>query len=287
MIRFFLFLSLCLPLWAQEQLIRIDASYLEIEGKRVEHGPYREWAGGVLVASGNHHRGKAHGSWFRYHPEGQLASKLIFDQGRQIEKEERWAPNGTRTYHVIFTDKGKDGLEEAWHPSGQRKLAIHWKQGSREGPSQSWFENGQEERRATYRFNQLHGDLVEWNTKGEVIRKAFYQHGTHLVIKFHSEKYNNGNMKLAYSYYKDFEGEEVKHGLFNKWFPNGENWIQCEYVHGQLDGLWQYGKKDGLHCRQESWKMGVKDGLFLWLHQGKPVKEQVWREGELVKTVEY
>jgi antitoxin component YwqK of YwqJK toxin-antitoxin module len=72
----------------------------------------------------------------------------------------------------------------------------------------------------------------------------------------------------------------------NKWFPNGETWLKCNYVHGKLDGLWQYGKLDGLNCRQEQYSMGVKDGPSREFHLGELIKEEIWKDGVLIHKKE-
>jgi len=260
-----------------------EMHFLKEDQKEVKHGLFQEGFGERLLIRGNYDRDRKQGLWETWHGNGALAKEQHFELNSPVNTEKHWASNGNLIYQVSYVGGKKDGVEKSWHPSGNVLAQItHWNKGSKEGPHQMWYPNSQEKLRCSFRFDQRHGQVMAWNQKGEVTEESLYQHGVHLKTHLVSEKYNNGNMKLAYAYYQDNSGQEIRHGQFNKWFPNGESWIQCEYVHGEIEGLWQYGKVDGLHCRQEQYLKGKKHGVFKWFHQGALTKEQVWRNGEMV-----
>lgn len=275
------------PIFAEATFHR-KVNFIKDGEKEIKHGAFLEGRGDQPLISGHYDRDRKHGLWKTWHSNGKLSKEQHFDLDTPINTEKHWSSNGNLIYVVSYVGGKKDGIEKTWHSSGNVLAEVtHWDKGSREGPYQEWHPNGQEKLRLTYRFNQRHGVLLSWNEKGEKTEESLYQHGVHLKIHLVSEKYNNGNMKMAYSYYKDGSSQEIRHGRFNKWFPNGENWIQSEYVHGELHGLWQYGKIDGLHCRQENYVKGKKHGVFKWFHQGVLTKEQSWRNGEMVSQREF
>jgi uncharacterized protein len=277
----FLFFLMAQPLLG-ERLFSSKMSFFREGGKKIMHGPFQESVEERLLVRGNYDRDRKHGLWETWHSNGQLSSQKHFNLNTPINTEKHWASSGNLIYQISYLGGKKDGAEKSWFPSGNLlKEITHWDKGSKEGPHQKWHPNGQEMLRCSFRFDQKHGEVLAWNLKGEKTEESLFQHGVFLKLHIESEKYNNGNMKLAYSFYKDAAGQEIRHGRFNKWFPNGESWIQCEYIHGELEGLWQYGKIDGLHCRQEHYIKGKKHGIFKWFHQGALTKEQVWRDGEM------
>lgn len=268
-------------------LMRRELSFYRVADREVLHGPYRESMGEKLLVDGNYRDGLKDGQWEEWHENGIPKSSQLWEKGSPQGWLRTYHPSGNLKLKVEFENGKKKGFEESWYDNGDRKSYTSWLDGIKHGPHQQWFENGQEALRCMYERGDLNGPYKKWNEAGELILEEIYQLGVQRKILLASEKYNNGNMKVAFSYYLDDQRQEVKHGKFNKWFPNGEIWIQCTYVHGTLDGLWQYGKLDGLHCRQEQYVRGVKHGDFKFFHQGQLIKEERWREGEKIEVKEY
>ena len=264
-----------------------ELSFYHVQGKEVLHGAFRESMGERLLTSGNYVRGNKDGLWEEWHVSGLPKSNQLWRAGARHGLYREWYASGNLMAKVLYEDGKKQGSEELWYEQGERKSYTTWQAGVRHGAHQEWHLNGQETLRCLYEHGQLNGPLKRWNENGEVILEEIYQNGSQRKILLSSEKYNNDTMKVAYSYYLDDLKQEVRHGRFSKWFPNGEIWIQCDYVHGKIDGIWQYGKLDGLHCRQESYQMGVKHGPFKWYHQGKLIREEIWRDGEKIQIKEY
>jgi antitoxin component YwqK of YwqJK toxin-antitoxin module len=271
----------------EKSIIKRESSFYILEGQEVYHGSYRESSNEKLLATGNYHHGHKEGLWESWHENGLPKHQQFWSSGNKDGMHRAWYSSGNLNTKVLFKQNSKDGFEEIFYENGERQSYSQWEQGIKNGPHQEWHSNGQEALRCMYVHGQLDGPLKKWNPKGELILEEIYQNGTVRKLLLSSEKYNNGNMKLAYSYYFDDLKQEIKHGRFNKWFPNGENWIQCDYVHGKIHGIWQYGKLDGLHCRQESYDMGVKHGIFKWYHQGELVKEEIWKMGKKVNIKNY
>ena len=264
------------------QIIQRHLSYYLADQKEVLHGPYLESVGERLLLKGDYVDGQKEGRWEGFHENGIPASEQFFKAGQPDGLYRSWWPSGNLQCKVTYSEGQKSGLEEQWFDNGQRQRYIQWEKGQQNGPMQEWFPSGQEHVRCMYSAGKKEGLLQEWNLAGEITREELYQNDILIKLLMAKEKYNDGNPKENYEYYLDDLKQEVRHGAYKKYFPNGEIWIECNYVHGRIDGLWQYGKLEGLECRQENYKLGVKHGTFKWYHEGKVIREEMWKDGILV-----
>jgi uncharacterized protein len=272
---------------SEPTIIKRTVEYYLENKQEIFHGPYLESSDEKILIKGNYAHGQKTGLWETWHPNGMPASEQEFKNNLAEGLYREWSPSGNLISKVLYQQGQKLGLEEKWFENGKRYLYTQWENGLQNGPQQEWFENGQERLRCTY-FNGLQDGLVqEWDESGNLKREDLYLKGIMRQILLASEKYLNGANKEVYPYYLNDKNEEVRHGQYSKWFPNGEIWITCEYVHGELHGLWQYGKLDGLQCRQETYRMGVKHGPFKWYQEGKLIREDIWRDGTLVTQTRF
>jgi uncharacterized protein len=237
---------------------------------------------GQCIVSGNYIDGKKIGRWMKWYTEGAPAKQENYVEGVLDGFVYEWHKNGEQSVKREFFKGREHGESNEWHSNGTMKSQLFWRNGLLNGFAKAWHASGNMHKKTYYKKDDIHGYSYIWNNDGKLHRQQFFINGRELKLHSKSEKYGNGLMKLAYSYYIDKDNQEIKHGRYNKWFPNGENWIQCHYFHDKIHGKWAYGKKEGLHSREESWKFGVKHGVFKWFAQGKLVKTQEWRDGEKV-----
>lgn len=264
------------------QIVQRNLQFYLDNGKEILHGTYIESAGERLISKGNYVDGQKIGVWENYHASGLPASEIFYKAGLEEGLSRSWWPSGNLQSKVSYVAGKKIGPEEQWFDNGQRQHYMLWENGLQNGPMQKWHMNGKEQLRCLYLAGKKDGLLQEWDTEGALLREELYQSDILIKLLRAKEKYNDGSPKESYEYYLDDKTKEVRHGPYKKWFPNGEIWIECNYVHGQLDGLWQYGKLDGLECRQENYKQGIKDGVFQWFHNSKVIREEIWKDGVLV-----
>ena len=290
MIFFFLILCIAFPLLAGEETIleRHAQFYVNEEGKEVFHGYYKEfYPNKEIRLNGTYVKGLKNGDWKSWSQSGNLMLQQQWNKGIPDGDHKSWYANGQMKSLERYQQGIRSGRFESWFENGQRESRVEYSDNILKGAYQKWYANGQEHIRCLYKDGKIDGNWTEWNTDGTVKEKKLYRNGVELKIYYYNEKYPSGAMKMAYSYYKNEFGEEVKHGPYNKWFPNGENWLMCEYYHDQLHGLWQYGKMEGLHCRQENYHYGKKDGRCAWYHQGKITREEFWENGVQVSQKFY
>lgn len=258
------------------------------DGKEVKHGPYQlHNASGNVILKGKYEHGTKDGLWQTWYPNGIEKRREHHKMG-MLEKElQTWHSNGNKASLTLFVAGRKHGLIETWHDNGNLKSKSDWKHGRQHGESIEWHKNKSKKLEEHYLEGKRHGTFLEWDPEGKLVSQKTFQHGKELIILIKQEKYSNGHMKYAYSYYVDEKEQEIKHGKYQKWFPNGEPWIKCSYWYDKLHGLWQYGKKEGTHCRQEFYRYGKKHGEFLWWQQGEIVKKEIWIKGKLLQQQIY
>jgi antitoxin component YwqK of YwqJK toxin-antitoxin module len=261
---------------------------LNDQGQEVLNGLYLEkHPNQKKKISGQFEWGKKTGSWKEWNKQGTLLLEEHWVNGITVGEQKKWHQNGILASIERYKQGLKHGRFESWYDNEQRKTRAEWSDNVLKGAYQEWHKNGQEKIRCLYVDGKIDGTWQKWNDKGILEHRKLYKNGIELVLNNYSEKYPSGSMKMAYSYYINENNQEIKHGPYNKWFPNGENWLKCEYHHDQLHGLWQYGKIEGLHCRQENYSYGKKDGRCVWYHQGKITREEFWENGKQISQKFY
>ncbi len=88
-----------------------------------------------------------------------------------------------------------------------------------------------------------------------------------VAVSYYREFYPGGELKLEYTYYIE-EGKKVEHGIFTKWYDNGQIMIQGTYRHGKKDGVWRECLRNGVPKTEGTYKEGVKEGLWVIFYPG-------------------
>ncbi len=277
----FIFLQ---QLWGNpsQPLIKREFHFFNEAGKEVLHGAFVESIDERMLSQGKYDLGQKDGLWKHWRPKGQLWRVENWNKGLQDGEWKEWGSAGNLISRYGYALGVKEGKEEHWYHNGSIKSSFGWLNGELHGAYEQWHRDGTRQKQCIYLHGEIDGLSHEWNKQGDLVKEELFQEGQVRKILLYHEKYKNEHMKVSYSYYYDDNRQEVRHGNMSKWFPNGETWIKCQYVHGQLDGLWQYGKIDGLNCRQEHYKLGVKDGPCREFHLGEMIREEIWKDGVLV-----
>ena len=255
--------------------------------KEVRHGTYQVTNQGELLTEGTYNEGHRDGTWKTYHDKNILASRETYTGGKREGKKEIWHANGILAAEEFYLLDRKHGSFKSWYLNGTHKSKSTWNHGFQEGVLTEWHSNGNIQRTTSYKKGKLHGDTLFMDPNGRILSQKVYIEGTELSVLLHQENYNNGQTKVAYSYYLDSNNEKIKHGAFKKWFPNGEIWFVSNYAHGLLDGLLQHGKKNGRECRIEQYEKGAKNGSFMWYSEGELVRKETWYQGKLIQTLQH
>jgi len=274
-----------------EKLLKLhkkEISFYKSGNLEIKHGPFKLInSENIILVSGNYLHDKKNGKWYAWHSNGNLAKEESFFNGSLNGYLLEWHSNGEKATKREFFKGNEHGVSHKWHDNTTLKEEIVWRNGAKHGFAKAWFPSGNMHRKTFYKNHKIHGYSYEWNDLGKLNGQKFYINGRELKLHLRSDKYASGIMKLVYTYYIDKDNQEIKHGKYNKWFPNGEDWIQCRYFHDKIHGKWIYGKKEGLHSREEVWNFGIKHGSFKWWAQGKLIKTEEWYDGKRVSKKEY
>jgi uncharacterized protein len=282
-------LLFCNCLYGSEKLntYKKEYSFYKSSNIEVQHGSYQLFnSENTLLVSGNYNDGIKEGKWLAWHSNGNIAKQESFSKGIINGYLLEWHENSEKATKREFFKGNEHGVSHRWHDNNTLKEEVIWRNGAKHGFAKAWFASGNMHKKTFYKNHEIHGYSYEWNDMGKLIGQKFFINGRELKLKLRSDKYASGIMKLAYTYYIDKDNQEIKHGKYNKWFPNGESWIECRYFHDKIHGKWVYGKREGLHSREEAWHFGVKHGTFIWWAQGKKIKTEEWYEGKRISLKE-
>ena len=93
---------------------------------------------------------------------------------------------------------------------------------------------------------------------------------------------------LRYTFYTGPGRDTVRHGRYERWYPNGRKAEEGYYVHGRKDSVWLEWDTAGQQVLQEHWRHGVRHGFYrrvdMQADSGSAglfvdgVKEGCWRE---------
>lgn len=163
------------------------------------NGPYKEYyKEGQLFSEGEYKLGEQIGDWTFYHPNGQLAKKISYTDGRpdgpiEIYNEEgklisertyklgkregKWVTYSKETGEPLTEQTFQGGLPDGtwkfWYSNGQLRQQQVFKLGKREGLVTEWSTTGEKRGEAEFANGVREGKSTEWRPTGEVIVKMF------------------------------------------------------------------------------------------------------------------
>lgn len=90
----------------------------------------------------------------------------------------RWHPNGQKAYEATFVAGKVHGIETQWHKNGQKSTEQHYDHGMRHGPRITWDENGQKRKEEHFVNDKPHGTWTVWGKDGRIKAQNRFDHGT-------------------------------------------------------------------------------------------------------------
>jgi antitoxin component YwqK of YwqJK toxin-antitoxin module len=169
----------------------------------------------------------------------------------------------TEKERVLFSKGGRKAcavLEGPthYHYNNKSLLIMHYRDGKLSGKSESFAPNDKKILEEYYKAGKIHGEKKEW----------------------HAE---NGQMKLKEKYVNG-----VHQGESLEWYPNGKMKRKAIYKDGKLEGPWTEWYENGKKARGITFNGGRWSGEFReWYSDGKPFSIGEYKDGKLVKAVQY
>jgi curli biogenesis system outer membrane secretion channel CsgG len=101
------------------------------------------------------------------------------------------------------------------------------------------------------------------------------------TVQYYRQFYpKGGGLKVEYTYYLA-NGKMVEHGVFTKYYDNGQIMIQGTYLDGKKEGVWKEYLRNGIPKTEGTYKNGVREGLWITYYPGgKKHFEGMYRNGE-------
>jgi antitoxin component YwqK of YwqJK toxin-antitoxin module len=240
------------------------------------HGEWKMWdERGNLIGFGQYRDNVRHGAWTRIYLAGEA---------------EMFSQMPYKEYEAPFTSQAtfKDGkLHGQWIISDakQRKISEwEYDNGLRHGVRKWTYASGQPMKEATYHQGLLDGRLRVWDADSQLIVDEVYQQGQKLALKVEYDddgKKRSEGMYLHARYVIETPadwwnarpcvyrttGEDVKHGRYTTWFPNGQRSQEGAYVVDVPDGQFTWWYPNSQERMSGSYKNGKSHGPWVWWHE--------------------
>jgi len=153
---------------------------------------------------------------------------------------ELWRPNQLRA-ELNFKNGLLHGSFKMYHENGQLYLERTLKDGLLNGTNYEYTESGQLKYESDYKDGFLDGwDKEYWTDEtNHLYEKTFYTNGVKNGL--HVRYWSTGQEMIVGSFVND-----KTEGLIRLFYPDGRLWSRSNYVNGELHGLFEYWKEDGV-----------------------------------------
>ncbi|QDV74724.1 MORN repeat variant [Planctomycetes bacterium K2D] len=263
-------------------------------GDYVNHGVWRTWdASGKLAGQGRYESGKPAGLWSRWATAEDTPS-LAADHFAGF--------TGPFLSQANYRDGQLDGVWSIFDASGKRVSEVHFVAGQRDGFATLWTSAGEVSRRSQFAAGLPTGVLQSLDESGELVTTAQFEAGRERIE--HTEHHDNGRLKAREGWLSGLQrpvvtddpwrlrlaqyepsGPEVRSGVREAWWPNGQPKLQTEYRLGKAVGEARWWHENGQLALSGNYDSGLASGEWNWwrengmraaacrFNQGKPAGE--------------
>lgn len=88
------------------------------------------------------YKGKEHGEWKKFYPNGRLAGRRFFENGTKVKTLKEWWENGNIKISGSFSEGENNGEYREWNRNGRLVRDMHYKLGYEEGSQKQFYDNG-------------------------------------------------------------------------------------------------------------------------------------------------
>ena len=158
-------------------LVKKDGVHYRTDTNEIYSGPVFNIDG---KSEGTLKKGKFHGPFKSYHPNGQLQGEGTFKDGKEDGPFKSYYKNGQLVGEGTYKDGKEDGPFKTYYSNGQLGLEKTFKDGQLNGPF-IWYDiNGKIEYKGTYKDNEKwNGSFKPMKYGGEIPigTPIFYENG--------------------------------------------------------------------------------------------------------------
>ena len=267
---------------------------LDAEGNYVNHGPWRMWnQAGKLLAEGSFDHGQRASVWTRWY---DRADSPMFNQPpfRRFK-----APFLSQ---VNFENGIINGDWSIFDAQQNRCCQISMSQGKRNGMTLFWLADGSVLQQSMYDQGVPTGDVLQLDTKtGKLVQSKNFLNGREKITKKSSHRRGNqvkfeGHFlaptsvltkaddfwNLQFAKYEP-QGEELRHGQWQEWYPNGQQKMSGQYNHSKMVGQFSYWHPNGQKAAEGNYAADKHDNTWVWWHRnGQKSVSGSFQKGQLV-----
>lgn len=280
---------------------------LNERGDYVNHGSWRCWdEEGQLVGQGRYVWGEPTGVWSRW---ATAEEAPLLRTAPYAEFAEPFLSQAT------YRDGKLHGKWSIFDADGRLASEISFLKGQRHGAAVLKTASGEVYRESQFEKGLANGELKQRNDVGQLESLAIFEAGRRRIER--TERFKAGGLKsreawlgglteaaepddpwqLRLARY-EARGEELRNGLRESWWPNGQPKLRAEYLHGKAVGTASWWHENGQLALSGPYENGLAAGEWSWWREngvraaacryvaGKPVGEGTrWTaDGRRVKT---
>jgi antitoxin component YwqK of YwqJK toxin-antitoxin module len=94
------------------------------------------------AAKASYLKGKEHGEWHKFYPNGKLQEQRFFNNGKKTGVFITWWPSGNKQTHCTLLNDEFEGTSQEWTDKGVLVKEMNYHNGHEEGWQRWWHDNG-------------------------------------------------------------------------------------------------------------------------------------------------
>jgi antitoxin component YwqK of YwqJK toxin-antitoxin module/predicted small lipoprotein YifL len=209
------------------------------------------------------HNGEMHGSFKKWHPNGQLAVSCTYKEGKRHGFCEAWYENGKKKNEMVSIEGLGEGYFVDWYENGEKKREMVVKKDKGHGPYVKYFPNGNRSEQVEVKEGKYEGKQYRWHDNGNLASISTY--GAGQIIAPVERWFKSGDPIVPFNWTKhtktEFKAKLAENSIGGAIKPEFKVfqpiWIQEEYetVFGPPEDKHRFGVK-------QTWSYRCSDGTI-------------------------
>lgn len=214
---------------------------------------------GNLSSVSNYKADEYHGDYEEYHSNGQLKYRSVYENGQPVGTIERFSLSGIRTEEGNYSNGKRCGVWTEWHPDGETVSEVYY-----------------------VTDGELNGERSFFDVEGKILRTDIYEEGRFIGTRSYTadgEVYFETRIDTGLTLLEvPFPGTDVlersiryEYGVANgpaRWYyPNGDVFVEGEYLEDQRHGTWKWYHTNGKLRTVYTYMQGNLQGTTRRFHE--------------------
>ena len=192
----------------------------------LKQGLWTKYSNGTLIYKGSFVNNKPVGEFIRYHENGKIKSKQLFNDKSTIAYTQLFDHNQKLVAKGKYLNNKKDSTWIWFGKNGQILVAQTYIKGVQEGQQVRYFPTGKVYEKVAFINGEKQGDI--------------------------SRYYPDGALRLTATY-----ANNQLHGSYTTFYPEGGKEMEGNYKNGVKDGVWKTYTPHGVTEMQRTYTNGV------------------------------